>query len=270
MFLIMLWLAALAMVIALAGYPFLREWLRRRKARQPFPTAWRKQLQRLPYYARLPADLKLQLQRHIQVLLAEKEFIGCGGLVIDDEMRLIIAAQACLLLLNRRDGYFPGLHSVLLYPDSFVVNRQEHDALGLMHEQQQVLAGESWSQGKVILSWSDVLAGTAADSPHNVVIHEFAHQLDQQDGAMNGIPPMPNATLRTRWTEVFAREYAQLEDALAHNQPTLLNPYAATNPAEFFAVTSETFFMQPTLLAAQHGELYELLSRYYRIHPLSW
>lgn len=266
----MLWLAALVIVIALAGYPFLRTWLRRRQSRQPFPTAWRKQLQRLPYYARLPADLKLQLQRRIQVFIAEKEFIGCAGLSVDDEMRLTIAAQACLLLLNRGDDYFSELHSVLLYPDSFVVNRQEHDAYGLMHEQQQVLAGESWSQGKVILSWSDVQAGHAADSPHNVVIHEFAHQLDQQDGAMNGIPPMPDTALRKRWTEIFTREYAQLEDDLAQGRPTVLNPYAATNPAEFFAVLSETFFMQPALLAERHGELYELLSRYYRIHPLSW
>lgn len=267
-----LWVITLLLVSWLGSQPMLIAWRRRKLRARPFPTEWRDILkQRVPYFRRLPSDLQLQLKRHIQVFIAEKQFIGCGGLQITDEVRVTIAAQACLLLLNRSTDYFPDLTHILVYPDSFLVNRVRHDASGVLHEQRQVLSGESWSQGKVVLSWADILQGAAAvDDGRNVVIHEFAHQLDQENGDANGMPILTNRELRQRWTQVFSHEYAQLQQQARHGEPALLDHYGATDPAEFFAVASEVFFEQPTALALQHASLYELLSRYYRINPLSW
>ncbi len=267
-----LWVVALLAVAWLVFEPALTAWRRRKLRSRPFPVAWRDILkQRVPYVRLLPADLQLQLKRHIQVFMAEKEFIGCAGLPITDEVRVTIAAQACLLLLNRRTDYFHDLKSVLVYPDSFLVSRARPDEAGVLHEQRQALSGESWSQGKVILSWQDVLIGAADVSDgRNVVIHEFAHQLDQEDGQANGIPLIHRGVFRQRWTEVFTAEFVRLQQQAVHHQPTLLDHYGATDPAEFFAVASETFFEQPAHLVQQHPALYELLSRYYQVNPLSW
>lgn len=267
-----LWMAALLIVIWLASSSS-RIALRRRRLRsRPFPTTWRDILkQRVPYVRQLPADLQLQLKRHVQVFLAEKQFVGCAGLHITDEMRVTIAAQACLLLLNRHTDYFPGLKYILVYPDNFVVNRTHSDHVGVLQEQRQILSGESWDQGKVILSWTDVLNGAAdINDGHNVVIHEFAHQLDQEDGQANGAPILGRRDYQKRWSEVFRNEFAKLQHQAEHRQPSLLDHYGATDPAEFFAVASEVFFEQAPRMAAEHPALYELLSRFYRVNPLSW
>lgn len=267
-----LWIVALLLVTWLAAEPTLIAWRRRKLRAQPFPPAWRDILkQRVPYARRLPADLQLQLKRHIQVFIAEKEFVGCAGLQITDDIRVTVAAHACLLLLNRRSDYFPGLRHVLVYPDSFMVQRVRNDSAGVLHEQRQVLAGESWEQGKVILSWHDVLQGAAVtDDGRNVVIHEFAHQLDQEDGQANGLPILGRREFQRRWTEVFTREFESLRHQAQQQQASLLDHYGATDPAEFFAVATEVFFEQPERLASEHRALYELLSGYYRINPLSW
>lgn len=270
--LIVIFLLVLVYVLWLAYGPALVRWRRQRVRRQPFPDAWRDILKRrVPLFRTLPADLQLQLKKHIQVFLAEKPIIGCRGLVITDEMRVTIAAQACLLLLNRRNHYFPGLRQILVYPGAFIVDRKHMDYDGVLQEQRQVLEGESWEQGQVILSWEDTLEGAAVpDDGRNVVIHEFAHQLDQENGEANGAPPMGRRSHVKRWARVMAREYAQLRRVSRLQVDTLLDPYGATSPAEFFAVISETFFEQPGPLAEQHPALYEELSRYYRINPLSW
>ena len=151
---------------------------------------------------RLPADLQLQLKQHMQVFLAEKAFIGCNGLEITDEIRVTIAAHACLLILNRPSGYYPNLRQILVYPDSFVVQRDHVDHIGLAHHAREVLAGESWSQGQVILSWQDTLAGAAVvDDGQNVAIHEFAHQLDQESGSANGAPMLQRRAQRQSWSQ---------------------------------------------------------------------
>ena len=224
-------------------------WRRRRITQVPFPASWRRILrQRVPQVARLPADLQLQLKKRIQVFLAEKPFIGCGGLEVDDEMRVTIAAQACLLLLNRDDDEFAGLRQVLVYPGAFVVDRLHTDPSGVRQERRQVLLGESWQQGQVILSWPDVLAGAAsADDGRNVVIHEFAHQLDQHNGAANGAPRLRGRGRRARWAQVLGREYVALRQRAAVGEPSLLSDYGATDPAEFFAVATEVFFEQPNV-----------------------
>ncbi len=225
----------------------------------------------MPYLRRLPADLQLQLKKHIQVFIAEKPFIGCNGLVVTDEMRVVVAAQACLLLLNRPTDHFANLRQILLYPSAFFVDRVQTEAGGVLRDQRQVLAGESWSQGQVVLSWDDVEQGAAiADDGRNVVVHEFAHQLDQADGHANGAPRLPRTRDRRRWTQVLDAEYQRLQRQLALGEPTLLGDYAATNPAEFFAVAAEVFFEQPAQLLQECPALYAELSAYFCVDPTLW
>lgn len=270
----LLFFAALALAVAawLWGPPLSTALRRARVRRQPFPRAWREILRRrMPGFVRLPADVQLQLKKHAQVLLAEKPFIGCAGLVVSDEMRVLIATQAALLLLNRRAGYFSALRQVLVYPGAFVVDRTAIDPAGLARDERRVLSGESWQQGQVILSWDDVLAGAAdpADG-HNVVIHEFAHQLDQESGPANGAPFLGRRDAYARWSATLGAAYAQLRAQLARGEPTLIDPYGASDAGEFFAVVSELFFERPAALAERHPELYAELSTYYRCHPLAW
>jgi MtfA peptidase len=270
----LLFFLALLLAVAawLAGPPLLATLRRARVRRQPFPHAWRDTLRRrMPAFARLPADLQLQVKKHVQVLVAEKPFIGCAGLVITDEMRVLIAAQAALLLLNRQADYFGNLRQVLVYPGAFVVDREHADDSGLTHGTRRALAGESWQQGQLLLSWDDVLAGAAdPDDGHNVVIHEFAHQLDQEAGSANGAPWLGTALRRRRWAAVMAHEFEQLRRQLQVGQVGLIDPYAATDPAEFFAVVSEVFFEQPDALAAAHPELFREFAQYYATNPLHW
>lgn len=270
----LLLLAGVAGIVLLwlLGQPLWARVQRQRWRQRPFPAAWRTILQRrVPSFRRLPADLQLQLKQHIQVFIAEKPFIGCNGLQVDDEMRVTIAAQACLLLLNRRTRYFPNLRRILVYPGPFVVGRVQTSAAGVHHEQRQALSGESWSSGQVVLSWDDARDGAArADDGRNVVIHEFAHQLDQESGAANGAPFLGRRTRYAQWARVLGAEFERLRAQVQAGQPSLIADYGATDPAEFFAVASEVFFEQPLRLAAEHAELYRELSGYYAVDPLSW
>ena len=267
-------LAALALAVAawLWGPPLWAAQRRLRIARRPFPHAWREILQRrMPYFRRLPADLQLQLKKHIQILVAEKPVIGCAGLQVSVEMRVLIAAQAALLLLNRRAGYFPNLRQVLLYAGAFIVDRPQPDGAGLQRDERRVLLGESWQQGQVILSWHDVLAGAAVpDDGRNVVIHEFAHQLDQESGAANGAPYLGRRERYTRWAATLGAAYEALRERVAADAPGVLDAYGAIDPAEFFAVASEAFFETPQALAAEQPALFSELSGFYRVDPLSW
>ena len=263
---------ALLFILWLLGQPYLTERQRRAIRARPFPAAWRDILKRrVPYVRAMPADLQLQLKQHIQVFLAEKAFIGCAGLEVTEEMQVTIAALACLLLLNRPSGYYPGLRQILVYPGSFVVNQAHTDDMGVAHHGRQVLSGESWSQGQVILSWRDTLQGAAVPNDgQNVVIHEFAHQLDQETGAANGAPELARRDHYARWSQVLGAEYQALQARASHAQTSLFSDYGATDPAEFFAVISEVFFEQPQRMAAEHPALYRELALFYRLDPLSW
>jgi MtfA peptidase len=267
------------MAVALCGTffwllrePLAKNWRRHRLRSRPFPHEWREHIRRrIPYFSTLPADLQLQLKKLVQVFLAETPFIGCNGQEITDEIRVTIAAQACLLLLNRRTNYFPNVREVLVYPDRFIVDREAANPAGLLTRERRVLSGESWLTGQVILSWDDVLEGAARpDDGHNVVIHEFAHQLDQETGSANGAPSMFGKLRHARWADVLGREYAELQQHAFAGQESLISDYAATSPAEFFAVVSELFFERPRDLASEHPSLYAVFSDYYRVNPLSW
>ena len=269
----------LALVIVFAGAPFaalagptlVRLWRRQRIARRPFPAAWRDIVRRrVPLVRELPAAQQLRLKKHIQVLLAEVPFIGCAGLEVNDEMRVTIAAQAAFLLLGR-GGSFGNLREVLVYPGHFVVPRVEGGVGGVVHEGRDVLAGQSWQRGQVIVAWDAVQDGAA--EPHdgaNVVMHEFAHQLDQDTGAANGAPYVGRGALQETWARVMNQEFDALRARLARAEASLIGTYAATSPAEFFAVTTELFFERPGALAAERPALYEQLKRCYRLDPVSW
>ena len=266
---LVLTLAVLAGLAALLAQP---AWLRRRRARlqaQPFPAPWRRILRhRVPLAARLPADLQQRLKRHIQVFLAEKTFIGCQGQEVTDEVRVTIAAQACLLLLgDAQSAYFPQLRQILVYPDAFVVQRERAAGDGLVRDQRQALSGESWAQGQVVLAWTEVVAGAADPGDgRNVVLHEFAHQIDQDKGLADGRPWRPRAASRRRWARVMGDALARLQ----REPSTLIDAYGATDPAEFFAVVSEIFFERPAELAAHAPEVYRELAELYRLQPAAW
>lgn len=255
-----------------AAKPYIKENKRNKIKHQPFKKEWRKIIQRrLPYFRQMPADLQLQLKDHIQVFLAEKEFIGCNGVTITDEIKITIAAQACLLLLNRKTDYYPKLTTILVYPTAFVKQQQQQNSDGLHFSQQVALAGESWDIGKIVLSWEDTVHGALDISDgHNVVIHEFAHQLDQENGKANGAPILGKNQNYQDWSSTFEREFSKLQQQASNNTPSLFDHYGATNPAEFFAVTTEVFFERSKQFNKEFPALYQQLSNYYHVDPIYW
>ena len=207
----------------------------------------------------------------MQVLLAEKSFEGCGGLALDDEHRVTIAAYGALLLLNRDTDYYPRLESVLIYPSAFLAPvRHPVGAVAALETEEERL-GESSSAGALVLSWEDVLADIEdPDAGMNVAIHEFAHQLDEEDPTGEGVPALRSRAEYKAWHEVFSREYEAHCDDVERGRPTLLDEYAAESPAEFFAVASEVFFLLPLDLRMRHPDLYRRLADFYRQDPARW
>ncbi len=241
-------------------------WLKRRRRTKlrarPFPDAWDAHLAtHVPQAAQLPPTLARKLREDVLVFAAEKTWVGCNGLAITDEIRVTIAANACLLLLGatRPHHYFDGVLSVLVYPDSFRGSVGGDDDAETM--------GEAWQHGPVILSWSEILDNRTDD--RNVVVHEFAHQLDGLDGEMEGIPPLSRQQ-HERWEAIADREYRELVGRAERGEPSLLDYYGAENRAEFFAVVSECFFERPSEMAREHDELFDWLAQFYRHDPRDW
>lgn len=220
-----------------------------------------------PVWRRLPEEDRRELAGLVQIFLAEKSFEGCDGLEITDEIRLTIAAHACVLLLHRETDVYPYLHSILVYPRAFVAPLREHGPDGVVIEEDEERDGESWDTGALILSWEDCLESVAAPRDgYNVMLHEFAHQLDDEAGIADGAPRLDKA-LAADWFGVFEREFEALGKRADKRIPTLLDWYGSESPAEFFAVLTETFFENPADLKARHPELYHLLERFYRQDP---
>ena len=266
-------LLVILLLIAAAIVYFTLPYYRLRKVlAEPFPTEWRRILARnIPVYRRMPTDLQLQLKQRMKQFLHEKHFSGCAGLELTDEMRVTIAASACLLLLNRKTGVYPGLKYILVYPEAFLVQRDAVDESGLAAVRKHSLLGESWDNGKVILSWADVIRGTKNfGDGANVALHEFAHQLDHESGSTNGAPFLGSAASYKRWARVLTAEFEKLQRAAYQGDETLLDYYGATEPAEFFAVVTEVFFEQPRDLQARHPALFEQLQGYFRVNPGEW
>lgn len=239
---------------------------------RPFRPLWHTIIEdNLPIYDCLSPSERKQLQGHIQVFLAEKQFIGCGGLQVTLEMKLIIAAVACLLLLNERGYYFPKLRTILVYPSTYLVNETTSIGNLFVEERRVARLGESWINDQVILSWEQVKRDTTNwQDGHNVVLHEFAHQLDQEDGKAEGVPFLQQNSDYPIWAKVMTEEYQQLCTDIERGAKTVIDSYGATNPAEFFAVATETFFEKPQRLLKKHPAIYRLLQRYYQLDPVQW
>jgi len=225
----------------------------------------------MPYVAALPDSLQNELFDFIQIFLAEKNVEGCTGFAITDEIRVIIACQACILLLNRPTSMYRKLRTVLVYESLYFAEQETYNEGGLVSLSHQTRAGESWDLGVVILVWEEVLRGYRHQHDgYNVVIHEFAHQLDQENKAADGLPFLDNPDMYARWQEVFSEHYARLLRDVKRGRKTVLDDYGATNPAEFFAVASESFFEESIKLKKRHPDLYAVLQEYYQQDPAQY
>ena len=255
--------------------------MRRRVARmaQPLPDTARVAIDRnVPVVRHLPPELRARLESLMGAFLAEKEFIGCNGLAVTDEIRATIAALACLLVLGRR-GHYDDLHSILVYPTAFWVEDEVEDEAGVVSKRRRVLSGEAWESSRIILSWEDVLeAARFPGEGYNVALHEFAHYLDAEG---LGLAAPPSRTARqgvaverprslAEWTGDLTLEFERLLDAVDRGEETFLDPYAAEDESEFFAVATEDFFDHPTGLLAAHPGVYSLLQEFYALDPATW
>jgi MtfA peptidase len=242
---------------------------RKKITEKPFPKEWLDILNKtFPLYKRLPEDLQIQLQKFVQIFINEKNFEGAGGLEMTDLIRVNIAAQACLLLLNRETDIYPHLVSIVVYPAVYKQKRQE--IVGQI-SQEVTCAGESWGQGLVVLAWNRVLGGAKSMTDgHNVVFHEFAHQLDQLDGSADGVPTLDKSSGYNEWGQILGENYVELVEQLNKHKKTLIDSYGATNHAEFFAVSTEFFFEKPHDMENQHPDLYRVLKEYYKQDPVQY
>ena len=252
---------------------FSRKSRRRERLRaEPFPDHWRRIVEtRVPVFARLTTADQTELLGHTRVLLEEKHFEAAGGLVLRDEVRVTIAAQAALLLLHRDTDYFPRLTSVIVYPTGYVA-ADERAEDGIWSEGEDHLLGHTQRDLRaLVLSWDEVKAGAAdPDDGHNLVLHEFAHQLDFEDGSTDGTPVLESGAQVRAWARVFEEELEALRRAADAGEPTVLDPYGAEDPAEFFAVATETFFERAAALRERHPRLYDELRRFYGQDPASF
>jgi Mlc titration factor MtfA (ptsG expression regulator) len=238
-------------------------------SRRAIPDAlWQLTLARYPFLSRRDAADVAELRRLSSLFLDRKEFSGAHGLQVSDDMAVAIAAQACLPVLRLGLQPYDGFVGIVVHPDEVQVRREFVDDDGVVHEYDDVLAGEAMEGGPVMLSWRDVSeAGESAEWGYNVVVHEFAHVLDMGDGLADGIPPLPSPTERSRWQQVLMREYEAFCTRVDAEEDTTLDPYGAESPEEFFAVASEAFFVAPHDMRAEHPALYTLLAGYYRQDP---
>ncbi len=248
--------------------------LRQRKQKQllqkPLHSDWIAILQNnVALYSMLPDALRDELHGHIQVFLDEKEFIG-QGIQITDEIKLTIAANACILLLQGENRSFPEFTSVIVYPDTYVATQTKQDGL-VEHQEYSSRAGESWMRGPIVLSWQDVVRGSHYPRDgHNVVLHEFAHKLDEQNDVMDGLPLLRDKADYAEWTKVFRKEYANLIKRAKRNKNSVLDEYGTTSPPEFFAVATESFFEKPRRMQKKLPDLYTQLKIFYRVDPATW
>lgn len=225
----------------------------------------------LPLYGRLTEGLRMRLRERMQLFIGAVRFEGCGGLEMVDEMVLTVSAQACLLVLQREGTPYPNLRVVYLYPSTFSSVVRQEDESGIVTEGEVHRLGESWGTGSVVLAWDAVEHGARnmADAG-NVTIHEFAHQLDHEDGPTDGAPSLPNRAAYRSWARVFEENYVDFLEMVEQGKENVLDAYGATNPAEFFAVATEAFFEKSRQLLKHRPDLYEQLRNYYGLNPVEW
>lgn len=263
-------ISILALIAAWHLYVYVK---RKRIMGRPTDPEWERILQNnIAVYKYLPPDLKQQLCDLMKVFIAEKNFEGCGGLEMTEEIKVTVAAQACVLMLNRKPKFYPNLDSILVYPSSYFAQDIHPLSFGAYIVSESFRMGESWKHGIVVLAWDHVQRGALdMDDGHNVVFHEFAHQLDEEDEQRaDGVPVLTRPSSYVTWARVFCREFSKLKRALRRNQETVIDEYDSTNPAEFFAVATESFFEKPKQLKERHPALYKELKAYYNLDPAGW
>jgi MtfA peptidase len=257
-------------------FSWFRSSRRKKLLAQPFPAAWLEVLEKnVGHYALLPAELQQRLRDATRILVAERTFVGTGGLVLTDEMKVTVAAQAALLILGGHDYHFDRLGEIFLYPrrvKAALTTYQHRLHGGSAHVDEDALnLGEAWHDRRVRLSWPDVLRGGRDPGDGiNLVLHEFAHHLDGLDGEMGGLPPQETRAKQARWEAVIDREYGRHLADVELGHDTLLDPYGAESEAEFFAVATECFYEQPRELKQEHPDLYAILRDFYKVDPAEW
>ena len=246
----------------------LKAWRRRRTSGHAAVSdaIWQKVVSRIVFLRALTHGEQGRLRDLTQRFLGKKQMSGAAGLQLTDEMRTVIAAQACLLILNLDLDYYRGWVEVIVYPSDFMPQHEYTDEDGVVHVAHEPMQGEAWLQGPVILSW-EAAADAGNNQGVNVVIHEFAHKLDMLNGEPNGFPPLHEDMSRESWMRDFSRAYQDFCDRVDRGEDTAVDPYAAENPAEFFAVLSEVFFESPLVLKSSYPEVYRQLSLFYRQDP---
>lgn len=247
----------------------MKDWLTRLRGKKQalIPEAlWCKTITSLPFLEVLTVNEKNELKTKVEAFLAEKEFSTVGNLDLTDEICLSIAAQGCLPILKLGLSAYRDWVGIVIYPDQFVVPRHIQDESGVIHEYDDVLSGEAWEGGPLIISWHDV---QMAGDGYNVVIHEFAHKLDMLSGEADGIPALHSGITETEWHAKFSDAYDDFCQRVDKGEDTPIDPYASTDPAEFFAVMSESFFEIPDVVAGEYPAIYGLLCRYYLQDPLA-
>ena len=264
-------LLILILVLIFAGSRLRAHQRRRSLLASPLSESQRNILhERVPLYKRLPDAERQRLEGLVNRFLSEIKFFGADDLEITEEIRVTIAAQACLLIVNKPDRWYKTLETIIVYPGAFKSRISSHDG-HLEWEHDTIRSGESWDRGPVILSWDHAAYGAFIEEDgQNVVYHEFAHQLDQQTGIVDGAPQLDKDHAARDWAIAFRKSYAQLVDDVKADRATFLDPYGATSPAEFFAVATEVFFEKPEALREREPDLYAELSKYYELDPASW
>lgn len=230
------------------------------------PDRWQAVLEKnVPLLARLDNEAREALYGCIGRFLREKKFEGVKGQPITEEVKLTVAAQACLLHLNLDGPLYPKLRTIIVYPDVYVADDVELREGGVEVPGREVRAGESWGHGTLLLSWREVIEGAADPGDgHNLIFHEFAHKLDEETGESNGSPILPNPERQKAWERAFSNAFETVRRAIDHGSTIgPFNPYAGTSPAEFFAVATELFFERPGALRAFDHELYQQLEWFY-------
>jgi Mlc titration factor MtfA (ptsG expression regulator) len=234
------------------------------------PSAWLHFCRRLPVLRCQPYEQQLRLRSLTQSFLQRKRFQGAQGLKLTPLMQRIIAAQACVPILNLGIDWLQGWVSLVIYPDEFFAPVVETDEAGVVHEYLDLRCGESWHEGPLILSWQDARQGAFDPREGNVVIHEIAHKLDALNGDENGFPPLHKGMSASRWTDDFGQAFDDLQHRLTQREIPPIDAYAGESPAEFFAVCSEFFFTQPKLLTLHYPAVYTQLALFYRQNPTLW
>jgi Mlc titration factor MtfA (ptsG expression regulator) len=228
------------------------------------PELWLQTLNRLQFLRGLTDAERERLRQTVILFLHQKVIHGAGGLELDAGMQLMIAVQACILVLNLDIDYYGGWVEIIVYPDEFIPKHEYADEAGVVHTEREPHAGEAWLQGPVILSWADV--APSVDGV-NVVIHEFAHKLDMLNGDANGYPPLHAGMSRETWSQAFSAAYADFCQRVERDEDVAIDPYAAESPGEFFAVLSEAFFEIPDAVIGLYPLVYEQLRLFYRQDP---